>query len=106
MSRPNPLEGFIQACLTSLHNLATVIQPKHHWPEIKDQLRQVEAARAELAALREDAQRWRRLRKRFFDKFGTPEAERWFTPIDDVVLHRFLFSAWEDAQKRKDDDNA
>ena len=59
MPEPKPPEGFIEACLTSLHNLAAVIQPKHHWPEIKDQLRQVDAARAELAALREDAEKWR-----------------------------------------------
>ncbi len=57
------------------------------------------AAVDELDGLRDYARRWRRLRKQFFDKVGTPEADRDVTPIDDSVLHRFLFSGWEDAEK-------
>lgn len=103
MAEPKPPEGFIEICITN-------------WGDEGFE-GTANGARAELAKLLEDAQRWRRLRKRFFDKFGTPDAERELTPIDDSVLHRFLFSSWEDAEKwrdycrqydepRKDDDDA
>lgn len=80
-------------CLAARAELATLRKDARRWNVFNG------SVLGELERDRADAQRWCRLRKRFFDKFGAPEAERECMPIDDSVLHRFLFDAWEDAKK-------